>query len=74
MLFDEDEEVGDPGVDVQQQLRGELGGLSTAVAEVGGSSPSKLLKRWRKREGRSSREVKQVFRLETSRRISQIQR
>ena len=51
MLVDEDEEVGDPGVDVQQQLRGELGGLSTAVAEVGGSSPSKLLKRWRKREG-----------------------
>merc|ERR1712037_895434 len=45
MFVDQDEEVGNPGVDVQQQLWGEFGRLSSAVAEAGGGSPSKLLKR-----------------------------
>merc|ERR1712037_530939 len=45
MFVDQDEEVGNPGVDVQQQLWGELGRLSSAVSEAGRGSPSKLHKR-----------------------------
>ena len=49
MFVNQDEEVGDPGVDVQQQLRSELRRFSATFAEVGGSSPSKIQKRWKRK-------------------------
>ena len=43
VLFDQDEEVSDPSLDVQQQLRGELRGLKAAVAQARRGPPCQVL-------------------------------